>query len=52
MAHTHTTSRVEGNQQRLMATLAVTVTVFVPAAALLSETVSTLTGLFVVAMTT
>ena len=29
MAHTHTTSRVEGNQQRLMATLAVTVTVFI-----------------------
>lgn len=29
MAHTHTASRVEGNQQRLMATLAVTVTVFI-----------------------
>ncbi len=29
MAHTHTASRVEGHQQRLMATLAVTVTVFI-----------------------
>ena len=29
MAHTHTASHVEGNQQRLMATLAVTVTVFI-----------------------